>query len=42
MSDPIDELASAVDDAPDELTGVPTDGGRIEQFSHDGATVIAE
>ena len=42
MSDPIDELASAVDDALDELTGVPTDDGRIEQFSHDGATVIAE
>lgn len=46
MSDPIDDLAEnvteAVDDALDELTGVPTDDGRIDEFTYDGATVIAE
>jgi len=49
VSDPFDDARSAVDDATaaiddalDELTGIPTDDGRIEEFSSDGATVIAE
>jgi pimeloyl-ACP methyl ester carboxylesterase len=32
----------AVDRAIDEATGVPTDDGEIESFTHDGASVIAE
>ncbi|WP_431802868.1 alpha/beta fold hydrolase [Microbacterium sp. bgisy203] len=39
---PVEKAADAVDTAIDELTGVPTDDGDIEEFSYDGATLIAE
>jgi len=32
----------AVDRAIDEITGVPTDDGRIEVFAHGGASMVAE
>ncbi|MFT4050682.1 MAG: alpha/beta fold hydrolase [Microbacterium sp.] len=34
--------ADAVDRAIDELTGVPTDDGEIERFTHQGAALVAE
>ncbi len=38
----VDDAVQAIDDAVDELTGVPTDDGHIERFTHDGATLVAE
>lgn len=38
----VDSAVDAIDDTLDEMTGVPTEDGRIERFDHDGATVIAE
>jgi len=35
-------IADAVDRAVDEITGVPTDDGRIEVFASGGASIIAE
>jgi pimeloyl-ACP methyl ester carboxylesterase len=40
--DPLDRAADLVDDAIDELTGVPSDDGEIEEFSFAGMTLIAE
>lgn len=42
MTAALDDAADAVDAALDELTGFPTDDGRVEEFSHGGATLIAE
>lgn len=36
------QATEAVDRTVDELTGVPTDGGELEEFTHDGSTLIAE
>ena len=41
-SDVVEKATDAVDRAIDEIAGVPSDDGRIEEFSHDGATLIAE
>ena len=38
----VDTAAQAVDAAIDELTGVPTRDGAIEEFTHDRSTLIAE
>lgn len=38
----VDAAAEAVDRAIDEATGVPTDDGEIERFTHDGASIVAE
>jgi pimeloyl-ACP methyl ester carboxylesterase len=38
----VSQLTDAVDRAIDEITGVPTDAGRIEVFAHGGASVVAE
>lgn len=38
----VDEATDALDRAVDEATGVPTDDGDIEEFTHDGSTLIAE
>ncbi len=38
----VTELAAAADRAIDEITGIPTDDGDIEEFTYDGATLIAE
>ncbi|CAN7399455.1 alpha/beta hydrolase [Microbacterium sp. LjRoot45] len=40
--DPLERAADAVDDAIDELTGVPTDDGDIERFTASGMTLVAE
>lgn len=42
VDDVTDQAARAVDRALDEATGVPTDDGEIEEFTHDGSTLIAE
>jgi pimeloyl-ACP methyl ester carboxylesterase len=42
IDETVDAAAGAVDRAIDEATGVPTDDGEIESFTHDGASVIAE
>jgi len=41
-SDVVEKATDAVDRAIDEIAGVPSDDGRIEEFTHDGATLIAE
>lgn len=38
----VSSLADAVDRTIDEITGLPTDDGRIEVFAHGGASIIAE
>ncbi len=38
----VSQMADAVDRAIDEITGVPTDDGRIEVFAHGGASIVAE
>ncbi len=42
IDETVDAAAGAIDRAIDEATGVPTDDGEIESFTHDGASVIAE
>ncbi|QOC24460.1 alpha/beta fold hydrolase [Microbacterium hominis] len=41
-ADAVDAVVDAVDRAIDEITGVPTDDGRIEVFADAGASLIAE
>lgn len=41
-ADAVDAVVDAVDRAIDEITGVPTDDGRIEVFAAAGASLIAE
>ncbi len=41
-ADAVGTVVDAVDRAIDEITGVPTDDGRIEVFAHGGASLIAE
>lgn len=38
----VDQATDAVDRRIDELTDVPVDDGEIEEFAHDGSTLIAE
>ncbi|PZU47550.1 MAG: alpha/beta hydrolase [Microbacterium sp.] len=38
----VDQATDAVDRRIDELTDVPVDDGEIEEFTHDGSTLIAE
>lgn len=40
--DAVADLAEAADRAIDEITGLPTDDGDIEEFTYAGATLIAE
>lgn len=40
--DPLDRVEKAVDNAIDELTGVPTEDGEVESFSSQGMTLVAE
>ncbi|RZI92961.1 MAG: alpha/beta fold hydrolase [Microbacterium sp.] len=40
--DPLDRVGKAIDDAIDELTGVPTHDGEVEDFSSQGMTLVAE
>ncbi len=40
--DPLDRVGKAVDDAIDELTGVPTHDGEVEDFTSQGMTIVAE
>jgi pimeloyl-ACP methyl ester carboxylesterase len=40
--DPLERVAQAVDDAIDELTGVPTEDGDVESFTAHGMTLVAE
>ncbi|MBN9178093.1 MAG: alpha/beta fold hydrolase [Microbacterium sp.] len=42
VDEAVDAAVEAVDRAIDEATGVPTDDGEIETFTHDGASLIAE
>lgn len=42
VDDVVAQAADAVDRTIDELTGVPTDDGEIEEFTHDRSTLIAE
>ena len=42
MEEAAKEAAEAIDTAIDELAGVPTDDGEIEEFSAEGMTLIAE
>ncbi|KXC06285.1 alpha/beta fold hydrolase [Microbacterium hominis] len=41
-ADAVDAVVDAVDRAIDEITGVPTDDGRIEVYAEAGASLIAE
>lgn len=41
-NDPFEKAADAVDTAIDEITGVPTDDGDIEEFTAFGMTLLAE
>lgn len=41
-NDPLEKAADAVDTAIDEITGVPTDDGEIEEFTAFGMTLLAE
>ncbi|MGB4780300.1 alpha/beta fold hydrolase [Microbacterium sp.] len=41
-SDVVEKATDAVDSAIDELAGLPKDDGEIEEFTHDGSTLIAE
>jgi hypothetical protein len=38
----VSQLTDAVDRAIDEITGVPTEAGRIEVLAQGGASVVAE
>lgn len=42
VDEAVAQAADAVDRAVDELAGVPTDGGEVEEFVHDGSTLVAE
>lgn len=39
---PREESSSALDDIVDELAGVPQENGTIEEFTHDGSTLVTE
>lgn len=41
-NDALDQAADAVDSALDEIAGVPTDDGEIEEFTASGMTLLAE
>ena len=42
IEDATAQAADTIDRAIDEATGVPTNDGEIEEFTHDGSTLIAE
>ena len=42
LDDPLARVGKAVDDVIDELTGVPTHDGEVEDFTSQGMTLVAE